>query len=192
MTSWVELGNLALSRLGEYDFITSLTDGTKPANLINRNYVSTRKQLLRLHLWNFALKRVELAPSVETPGFGSNNYFLLPADCLRVIKDPLNPQLNFNIEQTPAGNRAIYFDGTVFNLYYVADIEEPALFDALFVDCYANLLAKNICIGLTGSRTMFETMEAMFRRSLTEARSIDGSEGGVMLQYADDFINSRA
>lgn len=64
-TSDVEICNSALAKLGA-ESITSLSDTTRRAVLCNRQYDKIRKKMLRMHPWNFAIKRVWLSPITET------------------------------------------------------------------------------------------------------------------------------
>jgi len=51
-----DIANSALAKLGAEE-ITSLSDTTRRARLVNRQFVKIRDKLLRSHPWNFAIKR---------------------------------------------------------------------------------------------------------------------------------------
>ena len=85
MASEVEICNEALTALGENP-ILSLTDNSKAARLCNLKYANKRDYLLRRYLWNFAVKRITLAPDVATPEFEFSAQFTLPVDCIQFRK----------------------------------------------------------------------------------------------------------
>lgn len=188
MTDFVTLGNKSLSKLGHYDFITSLTDPTKAAALIAINYESVRDAMLRGHPWNFAVKRATLAPLTTAPVWGDgSNYFQLPSDCLRVLgMDDCYAQ--YNVE-----SGMLYFNDTTANILYTARITDPNLFDALFVEAYTTMLAITICPGLTDSEEKMSALVTMYEKlNLPLARSVDGQESGVRQIVSSNFINVRA
>lgn len=188
MTSWVELGNLALSKLGHIEYITSLTDESKAAILINKNYLQVRDFLLRAHKWNFAVKRVQLAPDVTEPAWGDGNYFTLPTDWIRTIGvgdlEEYNP---FTQE-----DGKILFDSTVCNLIYICRVEDPNKFDSHFVETYTTRLAYNISMGLAVDKNLRNDLLQMYQADIRKAAAVDGFERGVQTMVANDFLNHRA
>ena len=66
MASQVEICNSALNMLGANN-ITSLTEDSKNARLLNQRYVPVRYAVFRSHSWNCLIKRVELAQDTDTP-----------------------------------------------------------------------------------------------------------------------------
>lgn len=63
MATDVQIANLALRRLGA-NTITSLTDGSRNATVVNDVYTLLLYELLRSHPWNFATRRAALAQVV--------------------------------------------------------------------------------------------------------------------------------
>lgn len=59
--SSVGIANIALSKIG-VQRLTSFSENTEPARLLNAIYGTLRDEVLRAHPWNFAIKRV--APAV--------------------------------------------------------------------------------------------------------------------------------
>ena len=105
-TSFVSIVNLSLSKLGEYEFITNLsTDATKKAKIFNSNYEQLRDYLLRLHVWNFAKKRVILAPSTTSPVYGGGSYFNKPGDWLGTVSVDDDPYAEYADEN----NQFLYY-----------------------------------------------------------------------------------
>ncbi len=84
MSSVTEIVNVSL-RVLKADRITSLTDGTKNANVANDVYDEVRLDLLRGHPWNFGSKYAKLAQLTTAPVFEFDNAYALPSDWLRTI-----------------------------------------------------------------------------------------------------------
>lgn len=61
-TTDVEIANMALSLMGEAT-ITALSNSTAAARAMNLHYIPVRDALLRSHPWNFAQRRISLAPA---------------------------------------------------------------------------------------------------------------------------------
>lgn len=187
MTDFVTLGNKALSKCGHYDFITSLTDNTKAANLLLINYESVRDAMLRAHPWNFATTRATLAPNSTTPIWGDgSNFFPLPSDCLRVLgtDDP------YDVWSVEGGQ--LYYNDTTVNISYTQRITDPNRFDALFIEAYTTMLAITICPPLTDSDTKLESLMEIYEKlNLPLARSINGQEVGNRIFTATNFLDVR-
>ena len=97
MASEVQICNLALAKVGD-EQITSLTENSKAARLCNLVYEPMRDTTLRSHPWNFAIQRVELAASTETPSYEYNAQFALPSDFLRLLGTNMLDAAKFTVE----------------------------------------------------------------------------------------------
>lgn len=184
MTSWVDIGNLALSMLGDYNFITSLDDGTKASTSIKRNYEQVRDHCLRRHTWGFAKKRVQLAPSTSTPAFGGSSYFSKPTDFIRVVSINDDPREIYSIE-----GEYIRYDSSTLNLCYVSRVEDPNQYDSLFVDLLVARLAMVISANLKDSSTDKKVLQDNYDKALQIARTVDGRDAvGWEEQVSDDLI----
>ena len=84
-SSWIEVANGALARLGAKT-IMSFDDDNKEARLCKERYKPCRDIVLRMHLWNCATGRARLASDVPSPAFGWGRQFTLPHDCLRLVR----------------------------------------------------------------------------------------------------------
>lgn len=65
MATQTEICNRALIRIGA-DTIVDITENSKEGRLCNILYDQIRKDLLRSHPWNFAIRRIILAPDANT------------------------------------------------------------------------------------------------------------------------------
>lgn len=183
-TSQVDICNNALVRIGSKS-ITSLSDGDKVANACNAIYAQTRDMLFRQHLWNFALKRAELASEETAPAFGFNYSYPLPADFIRV-KSLEDPYVNYKIEQNK-----LVTDASEVKLTYVARIEDVTKFDPLFVEALIISLALKLSYILIGSNGREQTLKEELRQTLFTAKQVDGQDDSPESLNASFFMESK-
>lgn len=182
MPSVVDISNKALDKLGQGP-ITSLEDGSKSANLCNRNWSIIRDQVLRDHPWNFAVKRAILAADTTAPVWGFSYKFPLPADWLRLIEVRDLSTGEYQVE-----GRAILANDSALYVRYIYQVTDPNQYDALFVDAVATRLAFELCEALTQSNTKKELMWNEYQDSLTRARLVDGQENPPVDFEEDDWV----
>lgn len=185
MPSVVDISNKALDKLGQGP-ITSLEDGTKSANLCNRNWTIIRDQVLRDHPWNFAVKRSILAADTTAPAWGFTYQFPLPSDCLRLleVRDLSTGEYQVEANQILADESALY-------VRYIRQVTDPNEYDALFVDTVATRLAFELCEALTQSNTKKEMLWQEYEDSLNRARRVDGQENPPQQYEEDDWVSVR-
>ena len=166
--SKIEIINLALSEIGESG-IMSLTDRSRRATIATQNYDVTRKSLLRKFEFNFSIKRKKLPPLEEAPEFDFSTQYLLPNDFIKVAGT--NTDFPHKIE-----GRKLYSNlAEAFPLVYVADIDDPALFDTIFVELLAVTLAELIVEPLTQSNTK----KQLITQKLITLRQFAGINDGI-------------
>jgi hypothetical protein len=187
-SSDVEICNRALDAIGA-EPITNLAEGTRPAGLCARYYPQIRDDILRSHPWNCALKRGALAADAMPPLHGFANRYVLPTDCLRVLKvgGDDDPAVTWQVE----GNAIVTDEPAPLNILYVRRVTETGLLDPLLVSAIAARLAMELAVPLTGSTPIRQQMEREFRDRIRAARSADGQEGTALRIGADDFVLSR-
>ncbi len=183
-TSVVDICNNALVRIGSKT-ITSLTDGDKVANACNTIYERTRDSLLRMHLWNFAIKRSTLASEEDTPAFGFNYSFPLPSDFIRV-KELDDPWTIYKIEQGK-----LLTDSSSVKLVYVSRETDVAKFDALFTEALILMLAINLSYILIGSNGREGALKEELNRTLFLAKQVDGQDDTPDSLDAATFLESK-
>lgn len=185
MASVVDVCNRALDKLGQGS-IVSLEDGTKAANLCIRNWPLIRDQVLRDHPWNFAVKRVTLAPDVAEPAWGFNYRTPLPTDCLRLIEVRDLSEGEYQVE-----GRAILSNQDVLYVRYIARVIDPNEYDALFQDAVASRLAVELCEPLTQSNSKKDILIQEYDMILTAAKRADGQENPPAPFEEDTWLLSR-
>lgn len=184
MTSWVEIANGAISRLGG-QLITSLTDNTKPAQLANARYKVCRDAVLRMHPWNCATARARLAPSSTAPAFGFVKSFPLPSDCLRVIE--VQPEgATYRTE-----GRALLSDYDLLDIRYVKAIEDAAEIDSLLGEAISCYMAHDLAFSLQQSAEYRQVLWQEFEAIIRRAKSVDGMEDAAQRIEATEFTYAR-
>jgi hypothetical protein len=185
MSSVVDVCNKALDKLG-HGAITSLSDGTKAANLCDRAWPLVRDQVLRDHPWNFAVKRAVLAASNTAPEWGFSAKFPLPSDNLRLVEVRDLSTSEYSVE-----DGCIQADADTLYIRYVYRVTDPNRYDSLFIDAAACRLAFELCEALTQSNTKKDALSQEYEDSLTRARRVDGQENPPQQYEEDDWIAVR-
>lgn len=190
-TSETEICNLALTRIG-HSLITSLSEGTKAADLCDLHYPRTRNAVLRAHPWNFAIKRVTLALEGTTPNHEFTYQHTLPVDCLKVIRTNWEADgsiatsvygfpgvMGYAYDVTPyrIEGRKLLCNESVAKIEYIAQITDTAQFDEQFTDVLAQRIAAEIGLALTDNQALVKTMWDIYQAKLAEARTMDAQEG---------------
>lgn len=186
--SKVDICNSALVKIGA-QVISEFSNSTPAGAMCVALYDLCRKEVLRSHPWNFAIKRFNLSEQATAPTWGPGNAFPLPADCLRVL-DVEDNDIDW-YEEIVGGVKCIITDSSTCKIKYISNIETTGLFDANFDEALAYRIAKDLAIPLTSSSTLREQMERAFDRHVAQARSFDAQVGTPQQVIAGDWINSR-
>lgn len=176
MPSETDIVNGALRLVGG-SRITSLTDGSKNANVANDLFDELRDDLLRSHPWNFATKRKKLAQSGTSPVFEFDHAYPLPSDWLRTISvhnnDAGTGTVLYRVEQV-AGQAAIVTSSDDIWLRYVARVSDPNLMSTDFRRALQLALARDLAVPIAASNTLQDSLGKQAERVLARARSNDG------------------
>ena len=183
--SAVDCCNSALQRLGATR-IMNLLDNSREAVQCRLAYDSNRRAELRKYRWNFAVKRVTLAPDATAPDFDYAYQFTIPADCLRVLL-PREVGLDWVVE----GRKILSNTSSVLNLRYIADIEDVTQWAAAFYDLVTISLASDMCEALTNSSGKRQTLDAEYKVALAQARVGNSFEALPANPPDDSWIVSR-
>lgn len=184
MPSEVDICNGALLHCG-LSTITSLEEANDRARACKVFYPSARDALLRMHPWNFAVKRVSLPELSDTPVSGFDHQFQLPSDIIRVLETD-DPYREWKIE----GGKLLCNDTEVI-LEYIAKITDVAMFDPLFAEVLEHWLGSKLAAPLRNSETLARSLEEESLRLLREARIANAHEGVMAMVYDDDITRWR-
>jgi hypothetical protein len=185
MASVIEICNRALIRLGADTIIDINEQSSKEARLCNILYNQVRKELLRLHPWNFSIKRTILAADVVSPPFEYIYSYTLPSDCIRVIKAN-----DFVSDYKIEGGKLLSDDDGI-ELIYIYDVTDPTQFDTLFTSLFVLKLAMEMSYNITGATFAYSGLQSEFNQFKREAKLFDAQEG-IPDSWGDgDWLGSR-
>jgi hypothetical protein len=188
--STVSICNRALDLLGA-DPITSLEDGSKAANLCQRNFEPSADSVLRLYPWNAALRRARLPALSEPPAWGYRYQYQLPqgpepAFCLRLLE--IDNGSDYRIE----GRRVLADYAAPLDILYIGRVTDTATFDPLLAEAVAAKLAVHLAGNLTESGSRIEAARSYLRDILAQAKAIDAQEGGAASLVVDAWLQARS
>lgn len=185
--SKVAIANRALQKLGEGS-ISSLSQDNPSARTINQAYDITRRAELRRYHWSFAIKRDSIAADAADTAWGDWNRYSLPNDFLRLIRDDETGQApDWRIE----GLYIVTADAAPLDIRYIADIDDPNYYDALFIEAFASKLAMEICKQVTGSTSAKAQAKIDYDDAIAEARRIGAIEKAAQEFPEDTWLNAR-
>jgi hypothetical protein len=152
--------------------LSSLEEDTDHARLCLNLYPTVRDDILRLHPWNCATKRLILAPLATPPEFDFGYQFQLPGDWLRTIQvgNKRNP-LEYRME-----GRKILADTNTLPFVYVFQNTEEATWSSNLVHVVELGMAAKMAYAVTSSASMRDSMRDEFARELKAAKGIDGQD----------------
>ena len=178
MASQVSIVNRALIMLGEQPILL-LTDNVKQARTMAALFDDTRDAEIRAHRWKFAMRRTRLSALVETPDWGYQLQYELPANFIGLVQ--VNEiYLRAGVKQRAPwaieGRRLLTDLPAPLAVRYVARVTDTAIFDPLFVDVLACRLAMEACEAQTQSDTKFQRVAQMYDQALRLAIRQDSVE----------------
>lgn len=214
-SSVVEICNLALSHAGAGGPIASLSEGSNEARECSLHYAACRDTILRAHPWGFAQRQAALADT-GTAVDGWAYQYQYPADALaihhvraggydaaRVLwaietlpaalgTAVLYPPQPFSIGVTADGTgRTILTDAYQAVASYTAAVTIVGLFDPLFSEALAFLLASRIIPRLTAKADAQRSCYQLYQATLTAAMTRDAREAAPAVAPEPDWMRAR-
>jgi len=199
MASDVDISNLALSHLGERAEVIAISppDGSAEAQQCGRFYPMARDEMLEIHPWTFAMKRVPMAAIANDRPAWVYAY-QVPADCLKpraVLAEQAFDDAeseDFVVETNASGTKVIYTNCPTATLRYTRAITDTTRFTPMFVAALGRLLASKlagpIIKGEAGIQVAVGHMK-IFTVELATAKADDSNTGSRANQFRD-FIPS--
>lgn len=169
MATDVEICSKALILVGDKP-IASLSEQTTRASVCANLYPIARRQMLRMHVWNCAVKRVKLSALAGAPTYGWSNWFAKPGDWLRVLDVGSCGKDDYAFE----GNRILANQETLL-LRYVADVTE-GMWDAGLTDVMVLRMAADLAYPIAKSASLVQVKQQEYQAALRVAKAIDGQE----------------
>lgn len=183
MANLVEISNIALTHLG-HGTINSMDQGVEAARKCKLLIQPAIDATLRAYNWNCATERANLTRSGDDPAFGFDYKFVLPNNCLRVIRMEYIDYA-FKIE-----GRFLLTDESEAKIIYIKRILVGQM-DVLLSQAVAAKLALDLAFSLTNSASMQEAMAKLYTYKLQEAQQIDAQEGSPDDLETTTWIDSR-
>lgn len=189
MSSYIEIANMAAVKIGTESRLTSPDDDKVLARRVKAVWDMQRRAAIRDGAWNFAMKREALPELVDTAvRLPWSSVFKMPADALRLV-DILNVEARGDY-QLEGGRVLCNLPGPLY-IRYLADIENPALWDETFADAFAARIAWKIGKAIAGSSYSERGGEAEYRQILAEAKRVDALENPPIQQAEDEWVEAR-
>lgn len=183
--SEVSIANSALIEVGA-DRISSLTQNTRVAIIVNAIFESCRDDVLRAHPWNFAIRRATLAPLADPPDHEWSVAYDWPNDCLRPLE--VYPD---TIDWVSEDRKIFCNEPGTIKLKYIYKNEDPSSWDSNFTEALALRIASKIAFALTQSASLSEVLQKRYEKCIAQARSMDGAEGILKNLEIDTWTMAR-
>lgn len=183
----VAIANGALQRLGAKR-IESLTQDHPNARSMNACFERVRGSLIRQYDWAFAIKRDSIAADGDDPVWGDYNRYSLPNDYIRLLRDD---ESGVRVDWKLEGGYIVTKDAAPLEIRYIARIEDPTKFDALFVPVFELKLAVATCKEITGSNSLKNDLYNELGNEMSEAKKWGAIEKGGQDQPEDDWLLAR-
>jgi len=191
MASKTQIANFALAgELGK-DLITSLTEDTKAARLVNLLFDDVAKEVMTLGAFSSATKRQTLAQDATAPDWGYSYRYTLPTDpkFLGLIK--LNELVPGD---SPHAIESGYLltDEISVKIKYKIWQKDTEAWDSMLQRCVVLKLAERLCYTLTGNLELKKSLLVEFEDALDKALAIDGQNAGDDdLTITNDLLDVR-
>ena len=193
----VAIVNLALTKIGAKT-INALDQDGETARAANTVYEMVRDAELQANPWNFSIRRASLAASSNTPAFGYDLQYPVPADFLRLYEIDGYP-VQFPTEDPYFAIESHSNDGLVIltnqtaplDIRYVAKITDTSKYDPLFVHALACSLALALCDRLTQHEGKVDRIAQEYEMRLSRAKRVDAIQNPPIPYPESTWILSR-
>jgi len=202
-TGPVAICNLALIQVSQ-DFVSNIETppvGDDTAALCKKLYPQVRRETLRSHPWNFAIKRIQLAKDGTSPIFGFDARYALPADFIRYLTrhDELGTPLtsafiegvDYQLEDGFFLTSSTVTTGSVLNMRYIFDQEDINKWDPLAIDLFVVNLALKLAAKFKSNPRAIAKLKDDLRDVKAEAKAIDGQERPPRRIQHSKFLQAR-
>jgi hypothetical protein len=186
--------NTALQQIKVSKRVTGLDqNNSKEASAFDEVYEDKLAELLEMHKWNFATKRVQLARLSTTPPFEWLYEYQLPHDFIRVHRAYDNSDGRGGIDDEIAVEEGVLrTDATSIYLKYVYRVTDPNLMTPTFRSAFAKLLASQVAVSLTNDTTLRDRMYREFQEdALPTAKSIDSLQDAPEQMPESNWVTCR-
>lgn len=182
-TSAISISSNALILLGHAP-IASFNEPGSGAQAAANLYDISYENLLTIHRWRFATRKVKLARLVEEPINEYKYQFQLPQDNLYVIK--LDRDQDYEIYQD-----RLYSQYTEVSIDYIYRVDESML-PPYFIKAFEFFFAMQLAIPVTGNSTRAKEYESMYEMQLKRAKYADSTQRPTDIKRTSEYIDVRS
>jgi hypothetical protein len=187
MASAVDIVNLALARLGDSATVTSIDppEGSAQAEQAKRFYPIARDNLLELHPWNFATKRVSLVATNDTTTDAWAYTYAIPSNYIRALSvypEETTSEADtqpFIIETNSAGQLIIFTNVENASLKYISLVTDTTKFSPLFVNTLSFMLASFLAGPLIKGDAGMKISDTMYNKALQMMNMAAGKDAAA-------------
>lgn len=193
MTADVDIVNFSLVALGAKR-ITSLTDGSKNANVASAVYELVRDQSLRDHNWGFATRRQQLTRLSAAPVFGFDYQFAFPSDWIRTVSVHDNDAGLGSVEakeETNGEQKVLLCNSDQLFMRYIARITDPNLWTPDFIIVFGVDLAKRMAVSIPDSNTIKDDLQRDYDKIVLRTKSTDSTGSSPERRPRGSWANAR-
>lgn len=194
-----QICNVALSRIGNSNFIDNLDEATTEGRVCNQLYEPTRDSLLASFPWPFATRMVTLATVADAEHTAWGYTYSLPSDYLAAqspwssYRDPtVGQRIPYSVEMNTAGDgRVLLTDHDEAQFTYTAKVTDPGLFPPLFRSALSWALAAELALPIAKRLDLRQSALQMFELTMGRAASKAAGESHETMQDSE-FITIRS
>ena len=194
----VKIANMALSHIGSSATIENFDEESIEAKQLKLWYDWARIQTLMALNWNFARKRMSLAPHSDAPPSEWAFRYQYPADAvaIRYIVNPAGKQADaipFEIELDSGGNtKSVVTNMAEAEVVYTYDLSTTSLFSPMFINALSFILGSMVAFALTGKLSIVDRCNQQAARMLRAAQAFDANEHVGEPPRDTEWIRERA
>jgi len=210
MANEVNICNLALSHIGVFSKIQSLSESTKEARECNLLYATARNAVLEDLDWNFARKQMYLALLDETYT-GWAYAYQYPTDCIIARKIFNEGEVDSNTAGWDTDNKDNILDKVEFEirassnldrriiltnqedaiLLYTAKVTDVNMFSSQFIDALAWRLAAELAVPLRNKADLYKEMINHYLMKIIQVKAHNANEGHKGPEDINTFVRAR-
>lgn len=189
MASKVEIANRALSRLGAQR-ITSFSDSTVPAKLINSIYEQVAESTMGAAEWSTATTRTTLTQLAAAPAWGFDYQYQLPTDPLCLKVQSVNENKAGDVIYKIEGDRLLTDDTTV-KIKYTKYIDNSENYGVYLTDAIVWALVAEMAYPIMGQNTAADRLIEKAEAKIMQLAGRDSTQGSADQTNSDTFIDTR-
>ena len=193
----IDVCNMALSQL-KCKLIFDLKGDTEEAAQCRLYYDTIRRNVLRLHPWNFAKKEKVLALTTHKSEFWKYSY-VYPSDALYILSvfDSGNKELYrdmrgyYDIFIAEQERDLIGCNIDKAKIEYIYDVVNVSYFPDDFISLLVYRLAYTLAIPLAASSELQQLNYALYKEALSEARRKNRNELKEKARFESNILVAR-